>query len=119
MSSLPHSGDRGEDRVDVTCGFDTIETCEPAASVTVAPARSAMCRWVSGGMVRSAVPTTAQLGKDFHAGAPDGVRFALSVIGRWLSTISQRSSSGRSCANASCTVSGFRNASTSPSGAPG
>ena len=37
------------------------------------------------------MPTTAQLGSDFHAAAPDGVVFALSVIGRWLATISQRS----------------------------
>ena len=33
----------------VTCGCDTIETCEPATSVMEAPARSAMCRWVAGG----------------------------------------------------------------------
>ena len=57
----------------------------------VAPARSAMCRWVSGGMTRSSVPTTAQLGSVFQAAVPDGVVLALSVIGRWLATINQRS----------------------------
>jgi hypothetical protein len=45
--------------------------------------------------------------------------FALSVIGRWLATLNQRSASGRSWAKESWTVSGFRNASASPSGAPG
>jgi hypothetical protein len=33
-------------------------------------------------MTRSSVPTTAQLGNVFHPAAPDGVVFALSVIGR-------------------------------------
>ena len=31
------------------CGWDTIDTCDPATSVIVAPARSAMLRWVAGG----------------------------------------------------------------------
>ena len=66
----------------VTCGFDTIETCQPATSVIVAPARSAIRRWVSGGITRSSVPTTAQLGTIFQAGVPAGVVFALKVIGR-------------------------------------
>jgi len=66
----------------VTWGFDTIETCEPATSVIVAPARSAMRRWVSGGITRSSVPTTTQLGNVFQAGPPAGVVFALKVMGR-------------------------------------
>jgi hypothetical protein len=66
----------------VACGWDTIDTCEPATSVIVAPARSAIRRCVAGGMTRSSVPRTAQLGSDFHPGAPDGVVFALRVIGR-------------------------------------
>ena len=70
-------------------------------------------------MTRSSVPTTAQLGSVFQAAAPDGVVFALSVIGRWLATINQRSASDRSWAKDWCTVSGLRNASASPSGAPG
>ena len=85
----------------------------------VAPARSAMWRCVSGGITRSSVPITAQLGSDFQAAGPDGVVLALRVIGRWPATISQRSASGRSWANELCTVSGLRNASASPSGAPG
>ena len=66
----------------VTWGFDTIETCEPATSVIVAPARSAMRRWVSGGITRSSVPTTTQLGNVFQAGPPAGVVFVLKVMGR-------------------------------------
>lgn len=42
-------------------GWDTIDTCDPATSVIVEPARSAILRCVAGGMTRSSVPTTAQL----------------------------------------------------------
>jgi hypothetical protein len=100
-------------------GWETIETCEAATSETVEPARSAMWRWVAGGMTRSSVPITAQLGMVFQAMAPVPAVFAPRVIGRWLAAISQRSASGRSWANDSCTVAGLRNASASPSGAPG
>ena len=100
-------------------GWDTIDTCDAAISVIVEPARSAMLRCVAGGMMRSSVPTTAQLGMVFQAAASVGVVFAPSVSGRWLATISHRSASGRSCAKASWTVDGLRNASASPSGAPG
>ena len=70
--SVADGGDGGEDRLDRTCGRETSETWEPATSVIVAPARSAIWRWVSGGMTRSSVPITAQLGTVFHAAAPDG-----------------------------------------------
>jgi AcrR family transcriptional regulator len=103
----------------VAWGWDTIETCEPATSVIVEPARSAMLRWVAGGMTRSSVPITAQLGMVFQAVASVPAVFAPRVTGRWLAAISRRSASGRSCANDSCTVAGLRNASASPSGAPG
>jgi hypothetical protein len=63
-------------------GWDTIDTCDPAISVIVAPARSAMLRWVAGGMTRSSVPTTAQLGMVFQAAVWVGAVFAPSVIGR-------------------------------------
>ena len=100
-------------------GWDTIDTCDPATSVIVEPARSAMRRCVAGGMTRSSVPITAQLGMVFHAAVSVGAVFAPRVIGRWLATISYRSASGRSCAKASWTTDGLRNASASPSGAPG
>ena len=72
--------------------------------VIVEPARSAMLRWVAGGMTRSSVPITAQLGIVFQAVAVVGAVFAPRVIGRWLATISQRSASGRSCAKESWTI---------------
>ena len=100
-------------------GWDTIDTCDPAISVVVEPARPAMLRWVAGGMTRSSVPITAQLGMVFQDAVWVGAVLAPSVIGRWLATISHRSASGRSCAKASWTVDGLRNASASPSGAPG
>src|SRR5665811_1026618 len=81
-------------------GWDTIETCDPATSVIVEPARSAMLRWVAGGMTRSSVPITAQLGMVFQAVASVPAVFAPRVMGRWLATISHRSASGRSCAKA-------------------
>ena len=62
---------------------------------------------------------TAQLGMDFHAAASVGAMLAPSAMGRWLAAINQRSASDRSWAKESCTVDAFRNASTSPSGAPG
>src|ERR1700685_2299261 len=100
-------------------GWDTIDTCDPAVSVIVAPARSAMLRWVAGGMTRSSVPITTQLGIVFQAVAVVVAVFSRRVIGRWLATISQRSASGRSCAKESWTVAGLRNASASPCGAAG
>src|SRR6478609_421702 len=102
----------------VTDGWDTIDTCEAATSVIVEPARSAMLRWTGGGITRSSVPTTAQLGMVFHAALSVGAMLAPRAIGRWLAAINHRSASDRSWANASCTVEGLRNASASPSGAP-
>src|ERR1700759_1190945 len=57
-------------------GWDTIDTCEPATSLMVEPARSAMRRWVAGGITLSSVPMTAQLGMVLQAVAsvPHGVR---------------------------------------------
>jgi len=95
---------------------DEIAEMEP---VRDRPARSAILRCVAGGMTRSSVPTTAQLGMLFQAAVSVPAVFAPSVIGRWLATISHRSASGRSCAKASWIVDGLRNASASPSGAPG
>ena len=65
------------------------------------------------------MPTTAQLGMVFQAAVSVGAMLAPSAIGRWLATISHRSASERSWAKDSCTVDGLRNASASPSGAPG
>ena len=73
----------------------------------VAPARSAMRRCVVGRDDPVLRSEHAQLGIVFQAGAPIGATFAPRAIGRWLATISQRSASGRSCANASCTVIGL------------
>ena len=82
----------------MTWGCDTIETCEPATSVIVAPARSAMWRCVSGGITLSSVPMTAQLGSVFHAAGPEGAVLAPRVIGRCPAAMSPRSASGRSWA---------------------
>src|SRR5271170_1553833 len=90
-------------------GWDTIDTCDPATSVIVEPARSAMLRSVAGGMTRSSVPITAQLGMVFQAAVSVGAVFAPSVMGRWLATISHRSASERSCAKELWTVDALRN----------
>ena len=47
-------------------------TCEPSASVMVAPARWAMERITSAPAALSPVATTAQVGRDFQAGGPEG-----------------------------------------------
>src|SRR4051812_31301384 len=49
-----------------------------------ASARRAMDACSTGGITRSAVPTSAQDGIVRHAGAPDGAVTALSVAGRWV-----------------------------------
>ena len=77
-------------------GLEIIETCDAATSVIVAPARSAMKRWVAGGITRSSVPMTAQLGMRFHPADVVGPTFAPSAIGRWLAAMSHRSPSRRS-----------------------
>src|SRR5450432_4023975 len=102
-----------------TSGWETIDTCDAATSVIVEPARSAILRRAAGGMTLSSVPITAQLVMVFQAVASVPTVFALRVIGRWLAAITHRSASGRSWAKDSWTVAGLRNASASPSGAPG
>ena len=92
----------------VTDGCDTIDTCDPATSVMVEPARSAMLRCTAIGMTRSSVPRTAQLGIVFHAAVSVGPMLAPSAIGRWLATISQRSASGRSWAKEDAMMSELR-----------
>src|SRR5206468_2863837 len=80
----------------------TMITCEPSASVMVAPARSAMERITSVPAALSPVATTAQAGEDFQAGGPDGCENANSATGRWVAA----SPSGRSAANASWNFAG-------------
>ena len=63
-------------------GWDTIDTCDPATSVILEFARSAILRCVAGGMMRSSVPITAQLGMVFQAAASVGAVFAPRVMGR-------------------------------------
>ena len=47
-------------------------TCEPSASVMVAPARSAMDRTTSVPAALSGDASTVHDGSDFQAGGPDG-----------------------------------------------
>ena len=51
-------------------GWEIMMTCDPSASVIVAPARSAMRRSTSVPAALSPVGTTAQDGKLLHAGDP-------------------------------------------------
>jgi hypothetical protein len=62
-------------------GWDTIDTWEPATSLIVEPARSAILRCVAGGITRSSVPTT-QLGMVFQAVVAVPAVLAPSAIGR-------------------------------------
>jgi len=82
----------------VAWGWEIIERCEPGASLTFAPARSAIERCRPAGITLSSVPMTTQLGRAFQAAPTDGAVLAPSVIGRCSATISRRSRSGRSWA---------------------
>src|SRR3712207_6505076 len=82
-------------------------TCEPSTSVLVAPARSAMERTTSEPAALSPVGTTAQDGRFFQAGAPDGVENANSATGRWVAAITAVCPAGRSAAKASWNCAGF------------
>jgi hypothetical protein len=57
-------------------GWDTLDTCDPATSVIVEPARSAMLRCVAGGMTRARDgQPPVRLGEVLRGGLVDG---------RWL-----------------------------------
>src|SRR5206468_2884354 len=64
-----------------------------------APARSAMDRTTSLPAALSPVATTAQDGRDFHAGGPDGSEKADSAIGRWVAAMMAVCRGDRSAAN--------------------
>src|SRR5829696_1214818 len=96
-------------------GCETMITCEPSASVIAAPARSAMERTTSAPPALSPVATTAQDGKDFHAGGPDGSENADSAAGRCVAAMTAACSAGRSAANASWNFSGSIASSTAGS----
>ena len=89
--------DRGEDGVDrgLWLGNHRDVGCGDLGDRGAGPFRHRPLR-VAGGMTRSSVPMTAQLGMDFHAVASVGAMLAPSAMGRWLAAISQRSASGRS-----------------------
>src|ERR687887_1867180 len=84
-----------------TCGCEIMITWEPSTSVIVAPARSAMKRMTSLLAALSPVATTAQAGKVFQAGVPDGSENASSATGRCVAAITAACSAGRSAAKAS------------------
>src|SRR3954452_1329167 len=76
-------------------------TCEPSSSTISAPARCAMERTTSLPAALSPVATTAQHGRFFHAGGPDGSVKAAAATGRWVAAITAVCSGGRSAANVS------------------
>src|SRR4051794_22097963 len=77
-----------------TSGRETMITCEPSASVIVAPARSAMERITSVPAALSELASTVHDGSDFHAGGPDGSVKASSETGRWVAAITAACSAG-------------------------
>src|ERR1700680_3204211 len=56
-------------RVATDCGCDTKTEWLLLTSTIIAPARFAICRWASGGIILSSVVTRYQLGFAFHAGS--------------------------------------------------
>src|SRR5205807_3488126 len=90
-----------------TCGCEIMITWEPSTSVIVAPARLAMARMTSLPAALSPVATTAQEGKVFQAGTPDGSENASSATGRWVAAMMAVCSAGRSAAKASWRCAGW------------
>ena len=80
-------------------GWLIIATCELSISTVVAPARAAMARSASGGIVRSCRATRYQLGMSSHAGGPDGVKSDDTAAGRWVAPMIRAVAFGRSWAN--------------------
>src|SRR5947209_20039929 len=70
-----------------TCGCEIMITWEPSTSVIVAPARLAIERMTSLPAALSPLATTAQEGKVFQAGTPDGSENANSATGRWVAAL--------------------------------
>jgi hypothetical protein len=68
-------------------GRDIIATCDERSSIVVAWARSAMNRWVAGGIVRSCAATTYHVGMSSQAGVPEGWLRVATPAGRWLLAI--------------------------------
>jgi hypothetical protein len=88
-----------------TLGCDTMITCDPAASVAIAPARRAI-RWTTSlPAALSPVATTAQDGRVFQAGAPDGSANPSAERGRWVAAMTRARSSETSAAKASWNLS--------------
>src|SRR6478609_12064085 len=82
-------------------GWLIMATCELRISTVLAPARAAMARSASGGIVRSLRATRYQDGIVFQAGGPDGDTNRETAAGRWLAAISAVCRRGKSCANRS------------------
>src|SRR5262249_14881385 len=89
-----------------TWGCDIMITWEPPISVMVALARSAIQRTTSLPAAWSPVATTAQEGKLFQVGRPDGSENASSATGRWVAAITAACSADRSAAKASWSLAG-------------
>src|SRR6266496_4876425 len=68
-------------------GWDTITSWAESTVEMCAPARLAMYSWPAGGMALSCSVTRYQLGIVFHAGAPDGSKFAVRDSGRCVRAI--------------------------------
>src|SRR5229473_3554384 len=84
-----------------TCGCESMITWEPSTSVILAPACRAMARMTSLPAALSPVATTAQAGKLFQAGTPEGSENAPSATGRWVAAMRAACSAERSAAKAS------------------
>src|SRR5690242_16836394 len=78
-----------------TPGLEIMDRWPAWTVVMRAPAFWAMDFSKAGGMTLSAVPITAQDGRVFQAGGPDGSDSVLAVSGRWVAAITAAWRAGR------------------------
>src|SRR5690242_16368798 len=102
-----------------TPGSEIMARCGAFNSVMRACAFSAMASCNAGGMAWSAVPTTAQDGMVFQAGAPDGWVRAIVASGAWSAARTRASRAGSPLAMHAGNALWVMKASPVPAGAPG
>src|SRR5690348_13715218 len=75
-----------------SCGRLIMATCELGTSAVTAPARAAIARWASGGIVASFPATMYQLGMARQPGTPEAVgddAYAIAVWAHWATNAAE------------------------------
>jgi hypothetical protein len=89
-------------------GWDTVEAWESGTSWILAFARSAMNRWVAGGIALSSVHSRYQHGNVFQVGRPYGSPYAAPVHGHCVAAMTSDVPRSAAAAKAAWNCSGSR-----------